>query len=123
MGQLRRLFDEETSWARGRSGGDLHRMLRGSEAAVSAWRDNRLVGFGRATSDGSFRAVLWDVVVAEHQAGRGLGRRIVETLLSAPAVARAERVYLMTTRSTGFYLRLGFERITSQELMLRKRSG
>jgi N-acetylglutamate synthase-like GNAT family acetyltransferase len=37
--------------------------------------------------------------------------------LAAPAVAAAERVYLMTTNSHGFYERLGFQEATSQRLM------
>jgi N-acetylglutamate synthase-like GNAT family acetyltransferase len=92
-------------------------MLRGSEAVVTAWQDGQLVGFGRCTSDGAYRAVLWDVVVARQQEGQGLGRRLVATLLAAPAVAAAERVYLMTTNSHGFYERLGFHEATSQRLM------
>ena len=39
------------------------------------------------------------------------------TLLAAPPVAAAERVYLMTTNSHGFYERLGFREATSQRLM------
>ena len=96
-------------------------MLAGSQAVVSAWRGNQLVGFGRASSDGVFRAVLWDVVVAADEQGQGLGRRLVEELLNAPRVSRAERIYLMTTNSAGFYMQLGFEQINSQKLMLMNR--
>lgn len=66
-----------------------------------------MLGFGRATSDGVFCAVLWDVVVAEDHQGRGLGRRIVEELLASPSAASAERVYLMTTTGKGFYKNWG----------------
>ena len=117
--QLQNLFRDNSFWAAGRSQTDLHRMLRGSEAAVSAWQGQRLVGFGRATSDGIYRAVLWDVVVIRDQEGQGLGRRLVETLLLAAPVASAERVYLMTTNSKGFYERLGFQEVITQKLMLR----
>jgi predicted N-acetyltransferase YhbS len=121
--QLRSLLERESFWARGRSSRQLRRMLRASDAVVSAWRGDRLVGFGRATSDGLYRAVLWDVVVAEAEAGRGLGRRIVESLLTAPVVGRAERIYLMTTNCRGFYERLGFRVSQGQELMVKKGSG
>jgi len=94
-------------------------MLLGSEAAVSAWQGQRLVGFGRATSDGIYRAVLWDVVVIRDLEGQGLGRKLVETLLMAAPVASAERVYLMTTNSQGFYERLGFREVVTQKLMLK----
>ncbi len=121
--QLQQLFDQETFWAQGRSLVQLRRILSGSEAVVSAWHGRRLVGFGRATSDGVCRAVLWDVVVSAEFKLQGLGRQLVARLLQAPAVASAERVYLMTTNSQGFYARLGFEESDSQRLMLRRGSG
>lgn len=118
--QLQQLFDGHSFWASGRSQRDLSRMLAGSQAVVSAWQGSQLVGFGRATSDGVFRAVLWDVVVAGEHQGRGLGRRIVEALLQEPALQGVERVYLMTTNSSGFYEQLGFTAVDSQRLMLRQ---
>ena len=116
--QLQALFADNSFWASGRSASNLRRMLRGSEAVVSAWREGRLVGFGRATSDGCYRAVLWDVVVARDDEGKGLGRQLVSALLETGPVANAERVYLMTTNSQGFYERLGFESVENQKLML-----
>jgi ribosomal protein S18 acetylase RimI-like enzyme len=121
--QLQALLDHHSFWAQGRSRLQLRRMLAGSQAVVSAWRGQQLVGFGRATSDGVFRAVLWDVVVAGSEQGRGLGRRLVEALLEAPPLAGVERVYLMTTNSAGFYTQLGFETGDSQKLMLRRSQG
>jgi ribosomal protein S18 acetylase RimI-like enzyme len=118
-GQLQQLLDAHSFWASGRSQRELNRMLAGSQAVVSAWQGSRLVGFGRATSDGVFRAVLWDVVVAGEHQGRGLGRRIVEALLEEPALQGVERIYLMTTNSTGFYQQLGFTKVEGQHLMLR----
>jgi ribosomal protein S18 acetylase RimI-like enzyme len=116
--QLQQLLDAHSFWAGGRSQRELSRMLAGSQAVVSAWQGSRLVGFGRATSDGVFRAVLWDVVVAGEHQGRGLGRRIVEALLQEPVLQGVERVYLMTTNSSGFYEQLGFTAVDSQRLML-----
>lgn len=116
---LQGLLDHHSFWAAGRSRSELAHMLRHSQAVVSVWRGRELVGFGRATSDGVFRSVLWDVVVAGEHQGEGLGRRIVEALLHCPAVERAERVYLMTTNSSGFYRRLGFSGDHGQELLLR----
>jgi ribosomal protein S18 acetylase RimI-like enzyme len=116
--QLRRLFAQHSFWAHERSRAQLAVMLRGSQAAVSAWQGSQLVGFGRATSDGVFRAVLWDVVVAAPQQGQGLGRRLVAELLRTPAVRGVERVYLMTTNSAGFYRRLGFDDTHRQHLLV-----
>lgn len=117
--KLQRLLDQHAFWAQGRSRRDLRRMLRGSTAVVSLWRGKRLVGFGRASSDGVFRAVLWDVVIPEDLQGQGLGRQLVEALLSSPALRKAERTYLMTTNSAGFYEQLGFSRVEGQQLLRR----
>ncbi len=122
LGELQALLDQHSFWAAGRSQAELAQMLRHSQAIVSVWQGRQLVGFGRATSDGVFRAVLWDVVVAGEHQGEGLGRRIVEALLRSRVVERAERVYLMTTNSSGFYSRLGFSADHGQELLLRKQS-
>jgi len=118
INQVRGLFDAHSFWAQGRSRRALVRMMLGSCSVVSAWQGGRLVGIGRATSDGVFRAVLWDVVVAEEHQGRGLGRRIVQALLASPPVADSERVYLMTTNSSGFYERLGFSGEHGQQLLV-----
>ena len=122
LAALQTLLNGHSFWASGRTGTNLHRMLQGSQAVVSAWQGQHLVGFGRATTDGVFRAVLWDVVVAEPLQGQGLGRRIVAGLIEHPKVASVERIYLMTTNSAGFYQRLGFEEDHGQRLLLKSRS-
>lgn len=129
--QLKRLLDEDSFWAQGRSHAQLRRMLRGSDAVVTAWGRRAgssdqplgLVGFGRATSDGLFRGVLWDVVVADSHRGRGIGRQLVRSLLKAPALVNTERVYLMTTRGQKFYRQLGFEDVGSQNLLMINKRG
>lgn len=115
--QLQRLLDDNSFWARGRSVDALRSMIRSSAAAVSAWHDQELVGFGRASSDGLFRAVLWDVVVSDHHQGQGLGRTIVQSLLEHPKLSQVERIYLMTSNSADFYRKLGFTENLHQTLM------
>ena len=117
--KLQRLFRKHAFWAQQRSTEDLRRMLRGSPVVVSLWRGKRLVGVGRASSDGIHRAVLWDIVVAGDLQGRGLGRRVVEALLDSPRLRNVERIYLMTTNSAGFYRQLGFISAEPQQLLIR----
>ena len=117
--KLQRLFRKHAFWAQHRSILDLRQMLRGSAVVVSLWRGKRLVGFGRASSDGIHRAVLWDIVVAGDLQGRGLGRQVVEALLESPRLQRVERIYLMTTNSAGFYQQLGFSSAEPQQLLIR----
>ncbi len=79
------------------------------------------MGFGRATSDGFSRAVLWDIVVAGDLQGGGLGRKVVEEIIKMRSVRNVERVYLMTTNSSGFYKQLNFEISEEQKLMVLQR--
>lgn len=118
VGQLQALFMDNSFWARERRLAGLLRCLQGSDVIVSTWDGEDLVAVGRATSDGIYRAVLWDVVVRQDWQGRGAGRAVVVRLLAAPAVRCAERVYAMTTHGTGFYQRLGFHEEGKQHLML-----
>ena len=117
MRGLKRLLDEESFWAQGRSLADLKKMLRGSDAVVSAWSEGKVVGFGRATSDGIFRAVLWDIVVTREFQGQGLGKRLVNEVLENEKVKSAKIKYVMTTNSSKFYEKIGFMRITTQKCL------
>lgn len=107
--QLQELFQLAAFWARDRKAEDLAIAIKHSDPVISAWDGDRLVGFARATSDGIYRATIWDVVVHPEYQGAGLGRKLVQTVLSHPHVSKVERLYLMTTNQQEFYKRIGFE--------------
>ena len=85
---------------------------------MTAWEGNELIGFGRATSDGVFRGVLWDIVVRGDAQGRGVGKAIIRELTKTPALINVQRVYIMTTNSSGFYEKVGFTKVAKQQLMV-----
>lgn len=116
--QLRSLFDLAAFWARDRSPDDMAVAIAHSHPVVIAWDDDALIGFARATSDGMYRATIWDVVIHPNYQGAGLGRKLVETVLSHPHVHRAERVYLMTTHQQSFYERIGFQENATTTMVL-----
>jgi ribosomal protein S18 acetylase RimI-like enzyme len=109
LSQLRSLFALTAFWARDRSVEDLVTAILYSAPVVTVRWHDRLIGFARATSDGVYRATIWDVMVHPDYQGQGIGRKLVETLLSHPKMARVERVYLTTTHQQRFYERIGFE--------------
>ncbi|MEM7795240.1 MAG: GNAT family N-acetyltransferase [Cyanobacteria bacterium P01_C01_bin.118] len=106
--QLRELFNRSAFWASDRRFEDLAKAISCSCPVVTAWQGERLIGFARATSDGVYRATIWDVVIHDDYQGAGLGRKLVETVLSHPHMSNVERVYLMTTNQKQFYERVGF---------------
>ncbi|OKH19620.1 GNAT family N-acetyltransferase [[Limnothrix rosea] IAM M-220] len=107
--QLRELFDITAFWAKSRSLEDLRIAVEYSDPVVTVWDGDRMIGFTRGTSDGIFRATIWDVVIHPDYQGLGLGRKLVETLISHPRMNRVERIYLMTTHQQKFYERIGFQ--------------
>lgn len=109
MRQLQALFQAAAFWAKDRSLEDMAVAIAHSHPVVTVWDGEKLIGFARATSDGVYRATLWDVVIDPDYQGGGLGRKLVQTVLSHPHVSRVERVYLMTTNEQGFYDRIGFK--------------
>jgi predicted N-acetyltransferase YhbS len=108
--QLVELLDL-TWWASGRSLADVQRMLAHSDAVVGLVEvgGDRLVGFARAISDRTFRALVLDVVVSPEERGSGLGDRVMQELLARPALAGVESIELACQPELhGFYRRFGF---------------
>ena len=120
--QLQSLFNRSAFWAIDRKIEDLKIAIDRSEPVVSAWNATQLVGFARATSDGIYRATIWDVVIDCDYQRLGLGRRLVETVLAHSCMQRVERIYLTTTHQQSFYQRLGFELNSSTTMILDRSS-
>jgi ribosomal protein S18 acetylase RimI-like enzyme len=116
--QLKLLFDITAFWAKERDIEGLAVAIAHSNPVVTVWDSQRLIGFARATSDGIYRATIWDVVIHPEYQGAGLGRKMVETLLSHPLMNRVERVYLMTTHQQSFYERIGFQENSTTTMVL-----
>ena len=116
--KLIKLFNENTSWAQNRSRQQIQKMLSHSKVVVSGWYQNKLVGFGRATTDEIFRAVLWDIVVDKKYENNGIGRKIITSIIENPSISKVERVYLMTTHCEDFYLRMNFKIEKNQKMMI-----
>ncbi len=106
--KLQALLNKSAFWAVDRKIEDLKVALDRSEPVVSAWDGDKLVGFARATSDGIYRATIWDVVIDSDYQRLGLGRKLVETVLAHACMQRVEKIYLTTTYQQSFYERLGF---------------
>ena len=118
LDKLQILFNQNTLWAKGRTIGQIKKMLANSNVIITVWNENDLIGFGRATTDQVYRAVLWDIVVSKNVQRVGLGKIIVEELLNDQKISSVEKVYLMTTNSKDFYKQLGFKVNIDQSLMM-----
>ncbi|MEM9542041.1 MAG: GNAT family N-acetyltransferase [Cyanobacteria bacterium P01_E01_bin.42] len=118
LAQLQELFIQAAFWAKDRNMAEMEIAIENSNPTITVWDGDRLIGFARATSDGIYRATIWDVVIHPDYQGAGLGRKLVETVIAHPQVNRVERIYLMTTHQQHFYERIGFEENQTTTMIL-----
>ncbi|GII99536.1 acetyltransferase (GNAT) family protein [Sediminihabitans luteus] len=97
----------EAYWGRWRERADVEAAVAGSWRVVGAYAGTEQVGFARAVSDGVDFAYLADVIVAPAHRGRGLGTRIVETMVDGGPGADF-RWTLFTRDAHEVYRRFGF---------------
>ena len=116
--KLKLLFNQNAFWAKNRNKNQIRKMLSNSSVIVTIWHKANLIGFGRATTDQVYRAVLWDIVISKKSQRLGLGKIIIKALLDDKNINSVERVYLMTTNGTDFYKQLGFKKYSQQSLLL-----
>ena len=104
---MHRFLSTESYWALGRSRETVERLVRESQRVVGLYRDDRLLGFCRAVSDGVSFAYLADVYVHPEARGRGLGAEIVREMVERGPYA--DRKWLLHTEDAhGLYEKLGF---------------
>jgi len=95
------------------------RMIRGSFCFMVARLDGRIVGMGRAISDGASDAYIQDVTVLKPLRGRGIGREIVRRLTEECERARIGWIGLVAEPGTqAFYEGLGYHPLTGYQPML-----
>jgi len=86
---------------------DVHkRAFEASHTTVFVYDASRLIGFGRAISDGEYQAAVYDVAVLPETQGKGVGRLILQTILNR--LSKCNLILYATPGKEGFYEGLGF---------------
>lgn len=89
----------------------LRRAAEISSAVCSAYDGTRVVGFGRALSDGEYQSAIYDVVVLPEYQGRGVGKAVVQALLEKLPQERGPVLIYAVPGKEGFSEKLGFSRL------------
>lgn len=93
-------------------------VFENSYAVVFAFDDDKLIGFGRAISDGICQAAIFNIALDEAYHGKGLGKTIINELVEQ---VRQCNIILYTHPNTvGLYEHLGFRRMKTGMAMFQK---
>jgi GNAT superfamily N-acetyltransferase len=98
-------------WARGIPRDVLRRAIEHS-LCFGLYRNCDQIGFARVVTDEATFAYLADVFVVPEERNAGLGRWLVETILSDPSLQRLRRWLLVTRDAKNLYQRCGFAELT-----------
>jgi GNAT superfamily N-acetyltransferase len=94
-------------WAAGRPLEVVRRSLENS-LCFGLYERGRQIGLVRVVTDRATFAWLCDVFVLEEHRGQGLGKWLVQSVLSHPALQGLRRVLLGTLDAHGLYQKFGF---------------
>lgn len=106
----------ENGWSAARKPRQLQDALINSEALVSAWDGEKLVGIGNAISDGHLVVYYPHLLVLPNYQRRGIGKAIVERL-KAKCPGFHQHILVVDREAVEFYKGCGFRRAGSTEPM------
>jgi GNAT superfamily N-acetyltransferase len=106
-----------STWARGIDEETVANAVKHS-LNFGLYHRGRQVGYARLITDYATFAYMADVFVIEEYRGKGLGRWLVECMLSYPGVDGYRRLLLATTTADWLYEKLGFSTPENPKLFL-----
>lgn len=104
---IRRFLAEESYWARGIP---LDVMSRAADHSLcfGVYRDAEQVAFARVVTDYATFGHIMDVFVLPEHRGKGLGKLLMECIMTHPELQGFRRWQLGTDDAHGLYARFGF---------------
>ena len=85
------------------------KAFEASYTVVFVYHAGRLIGFGRAISDGVCQAAIYDCAVLPEFQGKGIGKTIVNKILSD--LSHCNTILYAAPGKEGFYQALGFRKM------------
>ncbi|OXX83881.1 hypothetical protein AVM15_07845 [Paraclostridium benzoelyticum] len=87
---------------------DWEKIIKKSSSIITCWDDNSLIGMARSLSEEVRWATIIDALVHPDHRGKGIGSKIIESLLEQPEM-QVRTIYLATPDKADFYSKLGFK--------------
>ena len=109
-------------WAVGRPREKTERALQNS-LVFGVYDGDRQIGIARVITDTAIFAYLCDVFIHEDYRGKGLGKWLVETLMTHPDLVEVRRWLLVTFDAHGLYRQFGFTSLGDPEHWMQNFKG
>ena len=104
---IHKYLSTDSYWAQGRTVDTIKRSIENS-LNFGLYKSKQQIGFARVVTDYATFAWLADVFVLDAYRGRGLGKWLVEVILSHPDLQRFRRWVLATKDAHELYRQFGF---------------
>jgi GNAT superfamily N-acetyltransferase len=109
-------------WAQGRTREVIARYVEHS-LVFGVYDSGKQIGLARIVSDYTTFAWLCDVFIHEDYRGRGIGKWLMETILSHPELQGLRRFLLATRDAHGLYAQYGFTPLADPGRWMEKFNG
>ena len=107
LGLIEAFLGADAYWSKGIPPPLVRKAIAGS-IVFGAYRRDEQVAFARVVSDKATFAWVCDVFVVEAQRGQGLGKLLMECMVSHPDLQGLRRWMLATRDAHGLYRQFGF---------------
>jgi ribosomal protein S18 acetylase RimI-like enzyme len=97
---------------------EIHRKaFENSHTTIFIYHGDRLVGFGRAISDGLYQAAVYDVAVVPEFQKKGIGTTIIQNILDR--VSQCNVILYSALGKEEFYKKLGLRKMKTGMALFR----
>lgn len=123
LNHLLALFKNEW-WTKKRQAIDIKKMLENSNVVIGLIHEetDELIGFARVITDTVYRAFIFDVIAKEEYRNSGIGKILMDSILSHPLVRDVDRVELYCPdRLVSYYEKWGFSTDVNGSNLMRKK--
>ncbi|MCO1604658.1 GNAT family N-acetyltransferase [Desulfosporosinus nitroreducens] len=89
---------------------EIHKKaFENSYTVVFIFDDDKLIGFGRALSDGAYQAAIYDIAILPEYQGKGIGRLIVNNIIKT--LPKCNLILYAAPGKEIFYEKLNFKKM------------
>ncbi len=116
---IHEFISNKSYWAEGIPLAVVKRSIKGS-LCFGIFHATKQIGFARVVTDSATFGYLADVFIDENYRGKGLGKWLMEVIVSHPEL-RGLRNWMLATRDAhGLYEKFGFKPLENPERIMRK---